>query len=290
MRKIFTGLLILMLVSVFAVAGCTVSTEEGLETGEGEVGIEKGREPVVTTDKSKLAGETETLLLVKDFNLTIESEDVEKSSEKAKNVAEKYGGYTKVENYSSEPQPGVIMEKSQSSAATVIYEAYLELRVPADKSEKAVQEIKKIGEVKAFNRSVTDVTKPITELKIRLENLKAQAGRLQELYKKAGTVKEVLEIEKELSRVRSEIDINESELKEMESRVTYASIILTIRKPAGLVSPGIEFDWKRLIRIFVEQLVYVLEIVFKLLAYIVPIVLIYIVYRIGKFVWFGFKR
>ncbi len=286
MRKIFISLLILILILFLAVAGCAVFTKERLETGE--VGIEKGREPAVTTEK--LVRETETLLLVKEFNLTIESENVEKSSNKAKDVAEKYGGYTKVENYSSEPQSGVVMEKSQGSVANIIYEAYLELRVPADRAEKAVQEIKKIGEVKTFNRSVTDVTKSITELKIKLENLKAQANRLQELYKKADTVKEVLEIEKELSRVRSEIDINESELKEMEGRVTYASIILTIRKPAGLVSPGVKFDWKRLIRIFVEQLVQVLEIVFKLLAYIVPIVLIYIFYRIGKFIWLGIKK
>lgn len=228
-------------------------------------------------------------MLIKIFNMTIIAKDVEKAAEKAKDVTEKFKGFVQNENYNSayrDIKPMTQIEEGASEKKAEIIEGYLELRIPANNVEKAVDEIKKISKILSFSRNVQDVTQPYTELSIRLDNLKAEAKRLEELYKRAATVKEILEIERELTRVRTEIETNENELTRMKHQVDYSTVILTIRKPAGIVEPSWEFDWKRVLRGFVENLVSALELLFRiiggLIPFIVAVALVYLLYKLIK--------
>jgi hypothetical protein len=61
-------------------------------------------------------------------------------------------------------------------------------------------------------------------VKIRLENERKLEKRYLELLDRARTVKEILEIEEKLSRVRQEIESKEGRLRYLDNQVNYSTI------------------------------------------------------------------
>ena len=77
------------------------------------------------------------------------------------------------------------------------------MRVPAPKFEGVLEEIRKLGQVLSRNVGAQDVTDEYVDLQLRLKNAEATRERLIAILQKAQTVKETLEVERELSRVRA---------------------------------------------------------------------------------------
>jgi len=106
------------------------------------------------------------------------------------------------------------------------------IRVPAGQFNDAVDALAKLGPV--VNREITalDVTEQHADLEIRLDNGRAALKRLQALLDKAMDVKEVLAIEKELIRMRTEIERLEGKMNLLKNRVAYATITVSFRQAA----------------------------------------------------------
>ena len=106
------------------------------------------------------------------------------------------------------------------------------IRVPAEKFNDAIDALAKLGPV--ANREITarDVTEQHTDLEIRMANGRAALKRLQALLDKATNVKEVLAIEKELIRMRTEMERLQGKMNLLKSRVAYATITVSFRKAA----------------------------------------------------------
>jgi len=105
------------------------------------------------------------------------------------------------------------------------------LRVPAARVDEAVQNLRTLGTVVDENQSGEDVTEQIVDLEARLANSRNTERRLVEVLKnRTGKVTEVLEVEREMARVRSEIEVMEARRTTIEQRVTYATITLDVRE------------------------------------------------------------
>ncbi|RKS26349.1 uncharacterized protein DUF4349 [Flavobacterium endophyticum] len=78
--------------------------------------------------------------------------------------------------------------------------------------------------------SSDDVTAEFIDTEARLKAKKTLEARYLELLKKAGKVSEILEIEKELSTIREEIESKEGQLKYMQSQVAMSSVYLEFYK------------------------------------------------------------
>jgi len=292
MKRAIVFLLTVTVFSILVLAGCAAREQTTLENqvksgGSGavsspDVGPQGGVEP------SKETGAPSDRALIKTFSMTLRAEKVERVAKSAISIATRYGGYVQQENYGTESGGTITYEKGAEGAPAAgdIIQAYLELRIPSDRVEKAVEELKKLGTVDVFNRNVSDVTQPLTELTIRLDNKKAEAKRLEELFNRAGTVKDVLEVERELARVREEIQVIENEMRSMKQQVDYSTVALTIVKPAGIVEPGFEFDWKQLIRDFIAQALYVIGAIFRIAGFLAPLVIlaliVYVVWVLAR--------
>lgn len=126
-------------------------------------------------------------------------------------------------------QGGYIGQLSVSGEGSRTASLTATLRVPADHLDTCLAELKKLGRIEGESQAGQEVTQQHADLVARLQNAHNTETRLNNVIgKHAGSVKEILEVEKESSRVRGEIEQMEAEQKSVEHRVDFATIELRI--------------------------------------------------------------
>lgn len=116
------------------------------------------------------------------------------------------------------------------------------LRVPAPQLVAAVAELKALGRVEVETQNGEEVTQQHADLVARLKNSRETEQRLQDVLRtRTGKVKDVLEVEEEIARVRGEIEQMEAEQQTLEHRVSFATIDLKLAEEykAQLSSPAL---------------------------------------------------
>jgi anti-sigma factor RsiW len=103
------------------------------------------------------------------------------------------------------------------------------LRIPALQLAAAVAELKALGRVESETQNGEEFTQQHTDLLARLKNSRETEQRLQDVLRtRTGKVKDVLEVEEEITRVRGEIEQMEAEQQALEHRVNFATIDLKL--------------------------------------------------------------
>lgn len=114
---------------------------------------------------------------------------------------------------------------------------WVTVRVPAADFEAFVDDISALGTVKYQAEGTDDVTQQHIDLSARLENLRAQEARLREFFEKATKVEEMLSIERELARVRGDIESLDAQVKYLERQAAMATVTIELVEPKPLVRP-----------------------------------------------------
>lgn len=103
------------------------------------------------------------------------------------------------------------------------------LRIPAPQVATALSELKALGRAENETQNGEEVTQQHADLVARIKNNRETEVRLQDiLEKRTGKVKDVLEVEQEIARVRGEIEQMEAAQKTLEHRVEFATIDLKL--------------------------------------------------------------
>ncbi|MHB1347423.1 MAG: DUF4349 domain-containing protein [Candidatus Humimicrobiaceae bacterium] len=165
--------------------------------------------------------------IIKSASVSIEVAEgtFEESMVKVTKTAESMGGYvSSTESYSDE-------EGNLSSGRIVI-------RVPGEKFNSAIDDIKKAGELKSINISGQDVTQEYVDLESRLKNFEAQEKVLLELMEKSTNVMDSIEVQRELSNVQGEMEVIKGRINYLDNLVGFSTIDVYIAEPA--VAPPVE--------------------------------------------------
>jgi len=104
-------------------------------------------------------------------------------------------------------------------------------KIPVDHFESFISWVKKLGKLERESTRGYDVTMEYIDLQARLSNLKATEERLLKLLDRAETVEDVLKVEAELTRVRSEIESLEGRIKYLEHHTEMATVTVALHKP-----------------------------------------------------------
>lgn len=132
---------------------------------------------------------------------------------------------------------GLSVATPQGAASTL----QASLRIPAAQLVAAVAELKALGRVENENQTGEEVTQQHADLVARLKNSRETEQRLQDVLRtRTGKVKDVLEVEEEIARVRGEIEQMEAEQQTLEHRVNFATIDLKLAEEykAQLTKPA----------------------------------------------------
>jgi anti-sigma factor RsiW len=111
------------------------------------------------------------------------------------------------------------------------------LRIPVPNLDAAMRELRGLGRVASESESGEDVTQQHADLDQRLKTARDTEERLRSvLQQRTGSVSDVLQVEEEIARVRGDIESMEAEQTNLEHRVDFASIDLSVTVDYGPVS------------------------------------------------------
>jgi hypothetical protein len=120
------------------------------------------------------------------------------------------------------------------SGAEQSWSAQLKLRLPPDKVETVVGFLAGRGDITTKRINATDVSKQLFDQELAIKNLRTTLDRLTVLMGSPGLqVQQILEIEKEMTRIRGQIDQLEGDQRFLKDRVAYATLDVSISRRDG---------------------------------------------------------
>jgi len=123
---------------------------------------------------------------------------------------------------------------------------FLAARVPSAQLESFLDEVAEQGEVKNRSISAQDVTDTVSDLQAEIDNLVALRDRLRLLLDKAVKVEELLQVEKELTRVQTRLDALMGRKQRIDKDVALSAVNVSLTAepeprilgPLGLIYEG----------------------------------------------------
>ena len=129
---------------------------------------------------------------------------------------------------------------SSSYAPNTDYEtktANISLRVPSDSLDQFLKEIKTYAKETIHESIFTqDITEEYIDVKAKITSMESSEQRLTKLLDKTESVKEIVEVEKELSRLRADIDSLKGRFKFIENSVVTSLVRIYIEEIPNPVS------------------------------------------------------
>jgi hypothetical protein len=206
----------------------TSSADEG-ETKAGATGTAEASRVIVTGSNIPTAEEvgpnpspTETPLpalanrkLIRNATVDVEVASFEDALQKIAALTNQSGGY--VATTSSEKQ------------ANGKLKGEIVVKVVPENLDRFLQSVRSLGELKNQTVGTEDITKSYFDTDARLKNARVMEQRLGDMLKrKSDDINDLLQVEKELARVRQEIEQMQGDLKYWDSQVRFATVTITL--------------------------------------------------------------
>ena len=227
-----------------------------------------GADPLQSVDARSLA----PAMVIRTGQAFIEVDKVDPAILKIRQIAAQVGGY--------------ITNSSISGGNDQIRQATLELKVPAPKYDEAVSSLSTVGKVETVSSSAQDVGEEFVDVTARVNNSRRLEERLISLLaNRTGKLDEVLRVERELARVREEIERYEGRLRYLTARVAMSTLTITVHEPAPLLgsTPGenpiaaaLRRAWRNFVAVVAGSI--------AALGVAIPLALL------GLAIWFGYRR
>lgn len=119
--------------------------------------------------------------------------------------------------------------------------AEFQLRIPSARLGAAMDSIARIGAVKDRTLAVDDVTEQVVDVEARLQSLRATRDRLRQLLERAGSVPDVITVERELARVQGELESLQARLESLRGLAAMSELQVRIDRPVVLGPIGALF-------------------------------------------------
>jgi hypothetical protein len=217
-------------------------------------------------------GTTAPSMVIRTGQAFIEVEKVDPAVIKIRQLAVQFGGY--------------IANSSMSGGRDQIRQATFELKIPAARYDEAVNSLSTIGKVETVSSTAQDVGEEFVDVTARVNNARRLEERLISLLaNRTGRLDDVLRVERELARVREEIERYEGRLRFLTTRVATSTLTITVHEPAPILgnNPGenpIAAALRRAWRNFVSLVAAIIA----SLGVLIPLALV------GAAGWSGYRR
>lgn len=166
--------------------------------------------PVTTQQRPPQPQTQVTQKLIKSGYISFKSEDVKKDYESITSMLDKHSAYVEHENESR-------------TKYRISYD--LTLRVVSESYDSLFSSIVNLaGEVEDKSSKIEDVTERYYDLKTRIKNKQALEKRYIEILARASEIKDILEIEKNLNEVRTDIERLQGQFKYLSKQISLSTI------------------------------------------------------------------
>ena len=156
---------------------------------------------------------------------TLDCENLDKASQKLLAKVKSFGGY--------------VGDASSTGIRGTVREATWTVRVPAERYGDLLKALPGIGELESSSQRAEDVSEEFYDAQARIKNKNVEEARLVDLLKNhSGKLSDVLVLEKELSRVREEIERIEGRIRYLANQTDLSTVTVTIREVKDFIPQG----------------------------------------------------
>ncbi len=202
------------------IVGCSQSTNEDarIEVTETDVAIASadGIEGVNEAETShNIIYEAEVEIVVHNFSATEVS---------VPRLVKEHGGYLSQ----------VSIDRTSGEHRSGSWQA----RIPVAQFDSFLSAVSNLGIPENHNQTAQDVTEEFVDLEIRVANKKRLENRILELLDKSDeTIADVIEVERELARVRGEIERMQGRIRYLTNRTEMTTVFIVAREQHDYVPP-----------------------------------------------------
>jgi len=166
-------------------------------------------------------------MIIRNGDVSIQVDSVEVAIERVRQLAASLDGH--------------IGNVSVNTGERQVRSAALEMKVPSAKFDDAMSGMAPLGKVERSTATAEDVGEEFVDISARVANAKRLEARLVTLLAtRTGKLEDVLAVERELARVREEIERYEGRIRFLATRVATSTIVANVHEKAPLVAsqPG----------------------------------------------------
>lgn len=153
--------------------------------------------------------------IIKTADIKMMVDDVNESTDNLEKIIKNHGGY---------------ISNSNLETKTYSFSNSMSIRVPSSKFDLVIKEVTTLGSF-IDHRVVNaqDVTKAYVDTEVRLKNkLEVEKRYIEILRSQAKTVRDILEVERQLNDIRIEIESAQSYLNSLKDKIQYSTLQLEI--------------------------------------------------------------
>jgi hypothetical protein len=161
-------------------------------------------------------------MVIRTANATIKVDSLEPAVAQVRLLAARVGGY--------------VANTDMQTGAGQLRSASLEIKVPATRFDEALSGLAPIGSLESVNVEAEDVGEEYVDVTARMENARRLERRLVELLaSRTGRLKDVLDVEQALARVRGEIERYEGRLRYLKAHAATSTLTINVHEPVPVV-------------------------------------------------------
>jgi hypothetical protein len=232
------------LAALAAAVSCTAGRPARTDQGEGRVAGRRAADSLmafavpapgiaVARERSLVAARPAVLfprssvtpnMLIRTAQASIEVDSLERALAQVRTLAARVGGE--------------IANTTLQTGRGELHSARLELRIPADRFDAALDGLTVVGKLESVNVRADDVGEEFTDVSARIGNARRLEARLIDLLAtRTGKLKDVLDVEQALARVREEIERYEGRVRYLRAHAALSTLTISVHEPLPIVGP-----------------------------------------------------
>ena len=266
--------LCMFLILALFLAGCASGSNElkSVEEASSDAAVQENLLPdTVIFDAGKI---------IRRGNIRLYTDDFKKTKELVLKTVDDYEGFLQDS------------QASYSDNGSGTYGTFI-LRVPSGDFQAAMKDLEGAGTLASSSQSAVNITSSYQDAESQLESLRIQEAQLKSYLQSAKDVKDLLAIEVELNRIRTEIDGRLTLLKNWDKEIAYSTIEVFVEEnalaasvvdsPFGSLPNEIRDGFISSLNALLSLISWLIVLVFRLLPFTLPV-------AAGIFAWHQFRK
>jgi hypothetical protein len=205
-------------------AGAPSAAEVPGRASERDVGAESAEDPAAfdadgaTASMSRVADQASAPedpglapAVIQIGTMTVQSDDVAAARVGVEKVVDAYGG-------------SIADEKTMASTEGEVRTSKVVLRIPVTDFDAAMLDLAELGKVTGSTRKAEDVTGEVIDTRARIRAQEQSLERVEVLFARAQSIRDVVAVEAQLSRRQAELDSLKGQLAWLEDQTSLSTI------------------------------------------------------------------
>ena len=222
-------LILVLVIGLFACGERESASVDQVQRPTRRIGYDQNGQPLaVALEGITVTGAVDALapiptdMVIRTANISIEVDSLEPAIAQVRDLAAQFGGYVANTN--------IATGRNQLRNAT------LELKIPAGRFDASLAGLSPSGKLESVSVEAEDVGEEFVDVTARMENARRLERRLIDLLAtRAGKLKDVLDVEQALARVREEIERYDGRIRYLRAHTAMSTMSVSVHEPVPIV-------------------------------------------------------